>query len=221
MINTLIKTTIDNTENNIVKQKQILYYELIGLLNKPNIIQRLNKWLIQLKTFWSMAYLLNSKQEHLMLPIEKCYIHPQCSNVYSTHGTTLTKLLVTGDQWLDPSTFRVAFDLVNNETDAAKILRPVGGPHSFCKRMRVLCNGQIVENMADENRVHEIFNVLSSSESRVNESSEAFGNTWDVNNGYATNLNHANFSGISGGGSSHTVLFKPLSGLLNQPKFLP
>ena len=41
--------------------------------------------------------------------------HPQGSNVYTTNGTKLIKLLVTGDNWLDPSTFRVAFDLQNME----------------------------------------------------------------------------------------------------------
>ena len=41
--------------------------------------------------------------------------HPQGSNIYSTNGTKLIKLLVSGDSWMDPSTFRVMFDLVNNQ----------------------------------------------------------------------------------------------------------
>ena len=43
--------------------------------------------------------------------------HPSGSNIYSTSGTKLIKLLITGDNWLDPSTFRVMFDLVNMESD--------------------------------------------------------------------------------------------------------
>ena len=39
--------------------------------------------------------------------------HPSGSNIYSTTGTTLIKLNITGDDWMDPSTFRVMFDLVN------------------------------------------------------------------------------------------------------------
>ena len=36
--------------------------------------------------------------------------HPQGSNIYSTNGTKLIKLLITGDSYLDPSTFRVMFE---------------------------------------------------------------------------------------------------------------
>ena len=63
--------------------------------------------------------------------------HPQGSNIYSTQGTKLIKLLVSGDQWLDPSTFRVMFDLVNMDSDSSKLLRVLGAPWTFFKRMRV------------------------------------------------------------------------------------
>ena len=49
--------------------------------------------------------------------------HPQGSNIYKTStGTKLIKILLTGDSWLDPSTFRVMFDLENLETTATKFL---------------------------------------------------------------------------------------------------
>ena len=86
--------------------------------------------------------------------------HPQGSNIYSTNGTKLIKLLVSGDSWMDPSTFRVMFDLVNMDSDAAKELRPLGGPSSFFRRMRVLCGGQVVEDIDNYNRVHQIFHSL-------------------------------------------------------------
>ena len=57
--------------------------------------------------------------------------HPQGSNIYSTNGTKLIKILVSGDSWMDPSTFRVQFDLVNNDATAAHVLRPLGEPGSF------------------------------------------------------------------------------------------
>ena len=63
--------------------------------------------------------------------------HPQGSNSYSANGTKLIKLQITGDGWLDPSTFRVMFDLVNAESTEAKELRPLGGPWAFFRRMRV------------------------------------------------------------------------------------
>ena len=146
--------------------------------------------------------------------------HPSGSNIYSTNGTKLIKLLVSGDDWLDPSTFRVMFDLVNMESDPAKRLRPLGGPHAFFKRMRVLCNGQIVEDIDDYNRVHEMFHVLSSPEARKNANVEGFGTNWDIENWRTNVLNVLNFQGIKGN-QSRTVMFKPLSGILMQPKYLP
>ena len=87
--------------------------------------------------------------------------HPSGSNIYSTNGTKLIKLLVTGDAFLDPSTFRVMFDLVNMEPgthppNIDKQLRTIGGAHSFFRRMRVLCGGQVVEDIDIYNRVHEM-----------------------------------------------------------------
>ena len=146
--------------------------------------------------------------------------HPSGSNIYSTNGTKLIKIVVSGDDWLDPNTFRVMFDLQNMESTEAKRLRPLGGPHAFFKRMRVLCNGQIVEDIDDYNRIHEMFNVLSSPEVRKNAEAEGFGNAWDIENWRTNKMNTLNFQGIKGG-QSRTVLFKPLSGLLMQPKYLP
>ena len=80
--------------------------------------------------------------------------HPQGSNIYSTNGTKLIKLLVTSGNWLDPSTFRVMFDVVNMDSTPTKELRVISGAHSFFKRMRILCNGQVVEDVDDYNRCH-------------------------------------------------------------------
>ena len=33
--------------------------------------------------------------------------HPQGSNIYTVKGTKVIKLLISGDNWLDPSTFRI------------------------------------------------------------------------------------------------------------------
>ena len=38
--------------------------------------------------------------------------HPQCSNIHSPGaGTKLSRIVLTGDNWLDPSTFKVMFNL--------------------------------------------------------------------------------------------------------------
>ena len=61
-----------------------------------------------------------------------CTYHPQGSNIYTpTNGTKLIKINIAGTDWLDPSTFRIMFDLQNTNGTAACRLRPIGGPWSF------------------------------------------------------------------------------------------
>ena len=148
--------------------------------------------------------------------------HPQGSNIYSTNGTKLIKLLLTGDQWLDPSTFRIMFELQNNENAANgnghMQLRPLGGPHTFFRRMRILCGGQVVEDIDNYNRVHEMFRILQAKDANINERAEAFGQQYD--NHYGLAFDRTTVSGIAPG-EAQTVLFKPCSGLFNQPKMLP
>ena len=86
--------------------------------------------------------------------------HPSGSNIYSCTGTKLIKIQLTGDSFMDPSTFRVMFDLVNTESDAAKELRDLGGPGSFFRRARLLCGGICIEDIDDYARVQAMFQLL-------------------------------------------------------------
>ena len=147
--------------------------------------------------------------------------HPQGSNIYmATGGTKLIKMLITGDGWVDPSTFRIMFDLRNNASDVDKQLRPLGGPWSFFKRLRILCGGAVVEDITEYNRVHERFSTLTAPDSRTNVDMEGFGRNNNIRDTDESTLTALNFSGILHG-QAQTVLFKPLSGLFNQNKFLP
>ena len=57
--------------------------------------------------------------------------YPQGSNVYSsTAGVKLVKMTIAGDEYLDPSTFRIFFDL-NNLGARGTSVRPLSGPHIF------------------------------------------------------------------------------------------
>ena len=146
--------------------------------------------------------------------------HPQGSNIYTPNGTKLIKLLITGDNWLDPSTLRVMFDLVNTDIHKQHVLRTLSGPHSFFKRMRILCNGQIVEDIDDFNRVSEMFSMLTSTHSRKNVASEGLGQVFNHYEWMGQTIGSNNYTGIAGN-DFRTVLFAPLSGLLMQPKFIP
>ena len=57
--------------------------------------------------------------------------YPQGSNRPNA-GTKVIKIMLTGNSWLDPSTFRVMFDVRNNDPAVLHELRPIGGPWVFC-----------------------------------------------------------------------------------------
>ena len=50
-----------------------------------------------------------------------CTCHPQGSNTFSANaGVKLVKISITGTDWIDPSKFRIMFDLVNTGIAARK-----------------------------------------------------------------------------------------------------
>jgi hypothetical protein len=136
--------------------------------------------------------------------------HLQGSNIYkSTGGTKLIRNLFTGDSWLDPSTFRIMFDVRNNAA-VAKMPYVVGGPRCLFRRMRILAAGQVVEDIDNYNRVHLMMSLLDASDSRDNQAAEAFGNNWDTNLGTDDNSQAIIVQ------QALTVLVKPLSKSLNK-----
>ena len=144
---------------------------------------------------------------------------PTGSNIYKTNsGTKVIRFVLTNDNWLDPSTVRVMFNLVNNDSDANKRLRPISGAWSFFRRMRVMCQGTLIEDF-DYNRTCEMFEVLTSLHNRDNDDIENFGYRADT---LPPGENHTvnTLPGIPGQ-SYQTVGMKLCSGLLNQPKMLP
>jgi hypothetical protein len=117
------------------------------------------------------------------------------------------------------------FDLRNTDATTAHNLRPIGGPWSFFRRMRVLCGGTMVEDIDNYNRTHQMFNQLTAQDSRNNKMAEGFGPELDVAEA-ETYLNDVSYraptyhSGIKSG-QKMTGLFKPLSGLFSQNKYIP
>ena len=71
--------------------------------------------------------------------------HPQGSNIYTPGaGTRLIRILLTGEDWMDPSTSRIMFNFRNNGNNL-QYLRLLGGPWCFFRRMRILAAGQLVK----------------------------------------------------------------------------
>ena len=156
--------------------------------------------------------------------------YPQGGNSYTPNGVKVIRIGLTGDGWLDPSTLRVMYDLNNVTTNTTagdtKVLRPVGGPWCFFRRMRLLAGGTVFEDIDNYARTHEMFHTLVSPIKRQNDTCEGFGVVGDIlrNRGAHPEgfpaQTPATYSGIPKA-SAMSVLFKPLSGLFAQTKFIP
>ena len=142
--------------------------------------------------------------------------HPQGSNIYKTQsGTKVLKIVLNSNDWLDPSTVRLMFDVKNIDADANKRLRTISGPWSFWRRLRIMCGGTLIEDF-DYNKTHELYCSLKPTEEKTNDDIEGF--MYRVDNLTSVDANTA--FGIAGG-QHIPVSMKILSGVLNQPKFLP
>ena len=96
---------------------------------------------------------------------------------------------------------------MNEETDAAKRLRPIS-PWFFFKKMRITAGGALVEDISEYSRTHEMFHMMKPADIRDNDTTEGF----EYREGAIDNPTTANMAGIKGG-SKKTVCFTPLSGL--------
>ena len=142
--------------------------------------------------------------------------HTEGSNSYSAQaGTRVIRFKLSTEGWMDPSTARFFFDVVNNDPDGgAKHLRPLGAVHAFFRRLRITMRGVVIEDIQDYNRVHEMFNILQTVGARANDRAEGFGNNVDIH--------HLNTVALLPGIlNQQTVCFKPLCGILMQSKYIP
>ena len=146
------------------------------------------------------------------------------SNIYqSGSGTKIIRINLTGDGWLDPSSIRLHYTLINNDTAAGKFLRTVGGPWSFFRRVRCLIGGALIDDIDYYNRVHEMMHICTANHNRDNDDAEGFGYRWDSKEVYNT-FTTGNFPGIPPKGGQYNSMnacFKPLCGLLAQTKYIP
>ena len=148
---------------------------------------------------------------------------PSGSNIYKPEsGTKVIKFQLNSEGWLDASTVRINFNLVNNDTTAPpstiKYLRPLQGAHSFFRRMRISCAGSLLEDF-DYNRTHQMFEMLTAADNRNNDMIEGFGYRSDTKEPNAA-LTTGDAPGIPSN-DYQTVGFKLCSGLMNQSKMLP
>ena len=117
----------------------------------------------------------------------------------ANQGAKVIRFRLAGEGWLNPSTFRIMMDVVNDDN--------IGRVNAFFRRLRIAVRGQIIEDIDNFNRVSELFHVLQTTASRENDNIEGFGYQDDI-----ANLNTTAW--LPGITDYQSVMFKPLSGLL-------
>ena len=84
--------------------------------------------------------------------------YPAGSNDYGPRGVKVIKFMLTGTDWLDPSTVRIQFTLNNKEL--TKNFSPISPlPSNFFRRLRILRGGIVVEDIDHYNRVYGAYAV--------------------------------------------------------------
>ena len=154
-------------------------------------------------------------------------------NTYSPNGVKIMKFDIAGDQWLDPSTFRVAFQPNNHNGNTSEGFQIMVQPLSwnpavlFFRRARLICGGQVVEEIGDFNRLSLMLTDLLPEDDQSDIACESFGK-FDSVKGEATQAGDQRKSyrqtdyDLSGNvGFARRVVFKAMLGLFNQDKLLP
>ena len=148
-------------------------------------------------------------------------------NTYSPNGVKVVKFNLTGDQWLDPSAFRVPFQLNNNSGNNAggfQIMVQLlsWNPAVFFRKARLICGGQVVEDIEEFNRLSLMLTDLLPEDDQHDIGCEGFGD-FDFVKGAAAQAADQRKSyrqtdyDLSGNVSlTPRVMFKPMLGLFNQ-----
>ena len=119
----------------------------------------------------SLSYKLAPTSEYIQQR-RMSRFYPSGASSYSSNTTQIARIELKGQGgFLDLSTLKVAFRLVNNSTTQHLIL--AGGPHALISRIRVYCQGSLVEDLNHYGRVHHLVNeLLTPSNWRVNQAIE-------------------------------------------------
>uniref|UniRef100_UPI0040498795 hypothetical protein n=1 Tax=Flavobacterium sp. TaxID=239 RepID=UPI0040498795 len=153
----------------------------------------------------------------------------QGGNQYSPNGVKVMKFNLTGNDWLDPSTFRIMFQLNNAavQTDGStKILEPLSwNPACFFRRARVICGGVVVEDIDDFNRLSLMITALKTEEEQNSIAAEGFCNFDDKytasESDSRSTYRSEDFDKAGIIFTSRKAVFKPIFGLFDQDKLLP
>ena len=141
--------------------------------------------------------------------------YPSGASQFSPDGVRVARFVITGENWLDPSTLRLACKLKN--THATNTLQLASGPWCLFDQVRLLIGGVEVERIGGPyyGRQHELFRHL------------LMPNAWNIE---STNEDGQEYSAgsypqvqpkVIGPGQFISLNLTPLLGILNAQKYLP
>ena len=164
----------------------------------------------------SLSYKLSPTSEYIQQR-RMSRFYPSGASSYSSNTTQIARVELKGQGgFLDLSTMKIAFRLVNNSATQHLVL--AGGPHALVNRIRVFCQGSLVEDCSHYGRVHYLFTELMAP------------SNWRVNQAIETNLQRYDPASttdpttveVIDPGEYATVLFTPSAlGILNSGKLWP
>ena len=138
----------------------------------------------------------------------------------STSGSRIVKFRLSDDRaWVGPSSIKIEYRIKNASGVEAENLYPITA-HGFFTRMRLMSRGSLIEDIGEYNRVHEMFQNLKSDNETKGDFIEGFKNSPSLLIPPAVVGSLSSFTKITPS-KDMVVSFKPLSGLLNQPQYIP
>jgi len=164
----------------------------------------------------SLSYKLSPTSEYIQQR-RMSRFYPSGASSYSSNTTQIARVELKGQGgFLDLSTMKIAFRLVNNSATQHLVL--AGGPHALVNRIRVFCQGSLVEDCSHYGRVHHLFTeLMAPSNWRVNQAIETNMQRYDP----ASTTDPTTVEVIDPGEYA-TVLFTPSAlGVLNCGKLWP
>ena len=117
-----------------------------------------------------LSYKLDATASYITERESSTYFAMGGNSYAPNSGTKVIQLVLNGEGWLDPQTVKLQFDVQN--LNGALHLRTLSGGWSLFRRLRVLCQGQLIEDRDFYNHVHQMFVVLQSEHVRNNEDVE-------------------------------------------------
>ncbi len=101
----------------------------------------------------SLSYKLAPTSEYIQQR-RMSRFYPSGASSYSSNTTQIARIELKGSGFVDLSTLKIAYRLVNNSLTNPLIL--AGGPHALVSRIRVFCNGSLLEDCSHYARVHHL-----------------------------------------------------------------